>query len=284
MSWRRGSSAAKLHPSRIQAVAASCTRWSRSCGIQRRREINLAEGGGIAYLFGARHVQIVDGQIAVFWAALPHRLVRVDERVRLTWLTVPLARVLGWELPALLTVHLLEGHPVLGSPMDHLQNATAMRRWLADINSGAKESASIALLEIEASLRRLALRLIDGGARVSTPASGTGGGAHPAECIAQLIAERYREPLRVADLAAAVHLHPSYAMSLFRQTFDLTIIEYLTRFRVAAAQRLLAVTDAGVLEIALDCGFGSSSRFHAAFKEACGQSPREYRLTVRLRS
>jgi len=120
--------------------------------------------------------------------------------------------------------------------------------------------------------------------RVSTPVSGTGGGAHPAERIAQLIAERYREPLRVADLAAAIHLHPSYAMSLFRQTFDLTIIEYLTRFRVAAAQRLLAVTDAGVLEIALDCGFGSSSRFHAAFKDACGQSPREYRLNVRLRS
>jgi len=99
-------------------------------------EINFAEGG-IAYLFGARHVQIADGQVAVFWAALPHRLVRVDERVRLTWLTVPLARVLRWELPSLLTVHLLEGHPVLGSPMDHMQNAAAMRRWLADINSGS---------------------------------------------------------------------------------------------------------------------------------------------------
>ncbi|MDQ2741784.1 MAG: hypothetical protein M3Z66_05745 [Chloroflexota bacterium] len=47
-------------------------------------EINFAEGGGIANLFGARHVQIADGQIAVFWAALRHRLVRVDERVRLT--------------------------------------------------------------------------------------------------------------------------------------------------------------------------------------------------------
>ena len=37
---------------------------------------------------------IAKGQVAVFWAIMSHRIVRVDEPVLLLWLTLPLARIL----------------------------------------------------------------------------------------------------------------------------------------------------------------------------------------------
>jgi AraC-like DNA-binding protein len=70
-------------------------------------------------------------------------------------------------------------------------------------------------------------------------------------------------------------------MALFRQTCGLTIVEYLTQYRVAAAQRLQATTDAGPLEIALEAGFGSASRFYAAFRCLCSKSPCSYRAALR---
>ena len=51
---------------------------------------------------------------------------------------------------------------------------------------------------------------------------------------------------------------------------------------ISHAQRLLAISDQKVLAIALDSGFGSVSRFNAAFKEACGCSPHQYRAEYRV--
>ena len=70
-------------------------------------------------------------------------------------------------------------------------------------------------------------------------------------------------------------------MTLFRRTFGLSIGAYLTQYRVADAQRLLATTDARIVDVALAAGFGSLSRFYAAFGQACGRSPRAYRAHVR---
>ncbi|CAA9276906.1 MAG: hypothetical protein AVDCRST_MAG93-2941, partial [uncultured Chloroflexia bacterium] len=48
----------------------------------------------------------------------------------------------------------------------------------------------------------------------------------------------------------------------------------------AHAQRLLVTGDASVLDIAFDSGFESTSRFYAAFKQACGCSPGAYRAAL----
>jgi AraC-like DNA-binding protein len=66
-------------------------------------------------------------------------------------------------------------------------------------------------------------------------------------------------------------------MTLFKRAFGTTLLAYLTQHRISHAQRLLATTEEKILVAALDSGFNSLSRFNAAFKEACGCSPREYR-------
>jgi AraC-like DNA-binding protein len=44
----------------------------------------------------------------------------------------------------------------------------------------------------------------------------------------------------------------------------------------------LAETEDSILEIALDCGFGSSSRFYDVFKLRTGTTPRQFRSSLYL--
>jgi transcriptional regulator GlxA family with amidase domain len=53
------------------------------------------------------------------------------------------------------------------------------------------------------------------------------------------------------------------------------------QYRVSSAQRLLATSDAQVLQIALDTGFGCASHFYKVFRAECGQTPRAYRARTR---
>lgn len=59
------------------------------------------------------------------------------------------------------------------------------------------------------------------------------------------------------------------------------MVDYWNQLRVSHAQRLLSITDMKVIDIALDSGFGSASRFYTVFKQWVGQSPRQYRNFVK---
>jgi AraC-like DNA-binding protein len=97
------------------------------------------------------------------------------------------------------------------------------------------------------------------------------------EQIACLIAQRYTEPLTVAEIGKGVGLHPNYAMGLFKKAFGTTLLDYLMHHRISHAQRLLATTNEKIVEVAFSSGFNSISRFNETFRRACGCTPREYR-------
>lgn len=98
--------------------------------------------------------------------------------------------------------------------------------------------------------------------------------------MAGYIASHYQEPITVQDVADEVMLHPNYAMTVFRKQVGVTINAYITRQRLAHAQRMLVTTDASILDVGLDSGFGSPSRFFQAFKKEVGCSPRAFRLQL----
>ena len=102
------------------------------------------------------------------------------------------------------------------------------------------------------------------------------------EQMACFIANHYTEPLHTEDIAKVVHLHPNYAMSLFRKYFGINMLEYIMQYRIAHAQRLLITTKLNVSEVALEAGFGSVSQFYHVFKGACGQLPSEYRSGLQI--
>jgi AraC-like DNA-binding protein len=241
-------------------------------------ELNFIERGAFTYLFGGRRVTVRENHLALFWAAMPHQLIAVEPSTGSYWLTLPLGWFLRWRLPDALTQQILRG-AIIAQPAPADADQQLFEQWVADLEQGGPEQRRVVLLELEARLRRLALAL-----DTSSPAlpDSPAAGLSKAERLAQLVVEHFAESWRAADIARAAGLHPNYAMTLFRDAFGVSIGAYLTQHRVARAQQLLVTTETSVLDIALQSGFGSASRFYAAFKQACGLSPHAYRASLHL--
>ena len=245
-------------------------------------EVNLVECEPLTYLFGGTLVTVEPGQAALFWASVPHRQLDTprirDAHVR--WLHVPLARVLGWGLPEQAVGELLRGTPLITRQPEYPDSA-AFARWSQELGSEAPDLNAIALLEIQAGIRRLLRSALPQSSDAADPAGSrrpevTDAVRHVV-AMARYITQHYREPIRAADVAAAAHLHPNYAMTVFREVLGTTIHTYLTDRRIAEAQRLLLTGTATTTEIAEASGFGSHSGFYAAFSQACGVPPGTYR-------
>jgi AraC-like DNA-binding protein len=123
----------------------------------------------------------------------------------------------------------------------------------------------------------MALNVMETDDLPSSPSVPSGEALHFAGKMAELISQKFHQALSVDEIAQHVNLHPGYAMTLFRQQTGVTLNTYLTRQRVAHAQRLLAMTALPILEVAAESGFHSVSRFYDAFKTESGCTPREFR-------
>jgi AraC family transcriptional regulator len=93
----------------------------------------------------------------------------------------------------------------------------------------------------------------------------------------ELLQARYREPVSLADLAAATGRHPAYIATAFREAYGETVGDCLRRLRVHHASRSLAQTDLPIAEIALASGFGNQSHLTRVFKRVTGITPAAYR-------
>jgi AraC family transcriptional regulator, melibiose operon regulatory protein len=241
-------------------------------------ELNLVFAGSMSYLFGGHSLTVRAGQLLLFWGALPHRLIACEEGSVCGWLTLPLATFLRFGLPDNLTRRVLHGTPITKTmkEMDKALFECWLQDWqLQNQQTPNSEHQYILELELEAWLRRLAFSLTEQPVKPSKKRLES-----KAAQLAEFIAEHYQEPLRIEAIAEQIDLNMSYASTLFKTTFSMTILDYLTQHRIAHAQRLLVTTDKHVLEIALESGFGSSSQFYAAFVKACKQTPLAYRKRV----
>lgn len=240
-------------------------------------EVNLVTDAPLTYLFGGTLMEILPGQAAVFWASVPHRLIDCAENwsARVRWLHIPLPTVLGWGLAADTMAPLLNGTPLIAEPAEHL-NAPTFERWAADLRTHAPDLTEITLLEIQAAVRRLLRDAVPPGDQPELDSA-----VQYVAAMARFVAQSYQEDITAADVAAAAHLHPNYAMTLFRQVLGVTLHSYLLTRRIAEAQRLLLTTDLPASQVARQTGFGSLSGFYARFTSTCGLPPGEYRRSAR---
>jgi AraC-like DNA-binding protein len=244
-------------------------------------EINLvAKGGTMLYLFGGVPVEVGPGSVAAFWAAVPHQLVATSV-TRAHWVCVPFETFLAWGLPDSLVSRLLSGIPLVAPSSAAIgTDAANFAQWAGDLGSDEPERRQIAMLEVEARVRRLALDTVGEPVRRY---SGSDPTLRQVVAMVRHIAEHFREPLTVAAIAAAARLHPNYAMTQFRSVVGTTVLDYLTRRRLAEARRLLITTDLPVGQVSEESGFGSVSRFYTAFSNGCGAPPAMFRREHRLR-
>jgi len=253
-------------------------------------ELNLTEQGMVTYLFGGNYISLQPGQIAVFWAAIPHHIAMMETDAKLHWLCLPMGQMLYWDLPAPLPQQILDGAFVLDhwGACPHFDERV-FRCWHHDLKQSVEALRASVLLECEAFLRRLAWSLHQ--QELSNVPTGTMPGEArgvDVSCLdrqraaqaTRFIATHYQSSLRVEDLAQELGLHPHSVMRFFQKTFGMSTVEYITQLRLAHTQRLLATTESSVAEIAAASGFGSLSHFYSVFTRACGISPQAYRQSL----
>jgi AraC-like DNA-binding protein len=83
----------------------------------------------------------------------------------------------------------------------------------------------------------------------------------------------------LAEVARPLRIHPTSFCRAFKQSTGLSPHRYLLAHRINRAKEMMKDQNRTLTEIALDCGFSSSSQFSLVFKRITGVSPRIYRLS-----
>lgn len=97
------------------------------------------------------------------------------------------------------------------------------------------------------------------------------------------IHNNFQKDLGLFELADLVGLSSRYFSELFKASTGYSPCDYLLKFRLAQASRLLVTTKLSVVDVARHSGFSSSSNFCRAFRQYNSISPNKYRQeNVRL--
>lgn len=97
------------------------------------------------------------------------------------------------------------------------------------------------------------------------------------EYIRQHCADR----LTIDELAKKSHMSVRQFQREFRKLFDMTLSEYLRRFRIGKAVEMLVYGNDTLMSIALETGFSDHSHLTREFRRVFDFSPREYRRRYR---
>jgi AraC family transcriptional regulator len=92
-----------------------------------------------------------------------------------------------------------------------------------------------------------------------------------------LLHDRFAEPLRVTDIAAAVGVHPVHLSRTFRANYGVSVSTYVRDLRIDWAASRLATSDDPIADIAARAGFVDQSHLGRAFRARRGVTPREWR-------
>lgn len=91
------------------------------------------------------------------------------------------------------------------------------------------------------------------------------------------VEENFKEKCTLEALSAHTGYHYVYISRFFRQYTGLTFIDYVNRYRIYEACRILKNSNQSILQTAYDCGFDSLRTFNRVFKKLSGKTPTEWR-------
>jgi AraC family transcriptional regulator len=131
----------------------------------------------------------------------------------------------------------------------------------------------------------LALTLVQRalGLRTTHAAGASAGRQRLVDRIKLVIAGDMARRWTLAEIAAEVRGSPVYLTQVFQQVEGIPLYRYQLRLRLARSLNLLSEYD-DLTALGLDLGFSSHSHFSAAFREAYGTSPSEFRQSALRRS
>lgn len=86
--------------------------------------------------------------------------------------------------------------------------------------------------------------------------------------------------IKVSELAELLHLSDSHFYKEFKESFDMSPLQYIQMQRLKRSQYLLATTHLTIDEIASQVGYRDTSQFVRFFKLKYGSSPSQYKKTM----
>lgn len=86
----------------------------------------------------------------------------------------------------------------------------------------------------------------------------------------------FAEPITIQALAAHAEMSEVHFRNEFKRHFGISPLSYLKKVRIENAKHLLHSGYHTVTEVAMDCGFESTSYFSSEFKRMTGKTPSEY--------
>jgi len=129
-------------------------------------------------------------------------------------------------------------------------------------------------LEAESLALTLATRAL--GPRTAHAAGASAGRQRLVDRAKLILASDLSRRWSLAEIAAEVGVSAVYLTQVFQQVEGLPLYRYQLRLRLARALDLLAEYD-DLGKLGLDLGFSSHSHFSAAFQQAYGRTPTEFR-------
>lgn len=102
--------------------------------------------------------------------------------------------------------------------------------------------------------------------------------------VRDLLHDRFREPITLSDVAAAVGIHPSHVARTFRQHYRCSVGEYVRRLRVGYVRSRLAESDEPLVDLALAAGFANQAHMSTVFRRLEQTTPSDYRRQYRARA
>jgi len=85
----------------------------------------------------------------------------------------------------------------------------------------------------------------------------------------------------LSELAALLHMQPTYFIRLFKKMFMQSPIAYFNTLRITAAIEILSTTTLTLSQVAAKIGMSDPYHFSNFFKNHCGISPSQYRESIK---
>lgn len=234
----------------------------------------------MTYLHGGTKRTFAPGTLLVFWAGIPHQMIKPPTHGVSIWSYLPLPWLFQWKLP-----NDFPGRLLSGELLEFELESDIIAGWPPKYASSNPYLRRLLQLELQTTLLRLAIKLpaINSTQSTDSDSNVEGGDAHIAR-VTTFLAQNYDRKLTINDIADEARLNRNYLMRLFQRHCHISIWEYLTRLRISHAQRLLTTTNHRVVDIALECGFGSVAPFYSAFSRYCDIKPLDYRRNNKAES
>jgi len=89
------------------------------------------------------------------------------------------------------------------------------------------------------------------------------------------IEEHYMNPdMSITDISKALLVNQTYLRKMFKNEMNMTLTEYITKYRMHKAKKMILETDYKLTRIAAEVGYNDVSYFSKCFKKFYGVSPK----------